>query len=186
MPDFELGKIVVCGVRPAHSKSEQIVVFLLYRQDLASFAPLVVEVRERIAAHTGLEVDAVIPVSRIPKTTSGKVQRAHLSTSYLDGEFSDVMAGLARLAANEAKAVTGGSDSLEADILAVCLEFAKERKVGLDDNLFEIGISSLTLTEIMLGVDQKFPGLVDVSDLFDYPTVREIASLIRARTESVT
>jgi acyl carrier protein len=96
------------------------------------------------------------------------------------------MAGLAKLAAGEAKAVTGDSDSLEADILAVCLEFAKDRKVGLDDNLFEIGISSLTLTEIMLGVDQKFPGLVDVSDLFDYPTVREIASLIRARTESVT
>jgi hypothetical protein len=27
---------------------------------------------------------------------------------------------------------------------------------------------------------------VDVSDLFDYPTVREIAGLIRARTESAT
>jgi acyl-CoA synthetase (AMP-forming)/AMP-acid ligase II/acyl carrier protein len=186
MADFDLGKIVVCGVRPAHSKSEQIVVFLLYRQDLAAFAPLVVEVRERIAAHTGLEVDAVIPVSRIPKTTSGKVQRAHLSASYLDGEFSDVMAGLAKLASNETKAVAGDSDSLEAEILSVCLEFAKDRKVGLDDNLFEIGISSLTLTEIMLGVDQKFPGVVDVSDLFDYPTVREIAGLIRSRTESAT
>ena len=32
----------------------------------------------------------MIPVARIPKTTSGKVQRAHLLRDYLEGEFAGV------------------------------------------------------------------------------------------------
>jgi len=61
----------------------------------------------------------------------------------------------------------------------ICREFSKERTIGPDDNLFEVGISSLTLTEIILAVDEKYPGKVDISDLFDYPTIRELAKFMR-------
>jgi len=37
------------------------------------------------------------------------------------------------------------------------------------------------LTEIVLAIDEKHPGKVDISDLFDYPTLREIAALIREK-----
>lgn len=184
MDDFDLGKVVVCGVRPANSEVEQIVVFLLYRQDAASFVPIVHEVRERIASHAGLEVGAVVPVSRIPKTTSGKVQRAHLASAFLDGEFATVLEELAALTSDSPAIEPDDSADLVDDILAICLTFAKDRKIGPDDNLFETGISSLTLTEIMLAVDEKFPGIVDVSDLFDYPTVREIAGFIQTKARS--
>ena len=53
---------------------------------------------------------------------------------------------------------------------------------GPDDNLFEIGISSLTLTEIALAVDERYPGQLDISDIFDYPTLREIAEFLRQKT----
>jgi acyl carrier protein len=45
--------------------------------------------------------------------------------------------------------------------------------------LFEVGVTSLTLTEIVLAVDERYPGKLDISDLFDYPTIRELASFIR-------
>ena len=38
---------------------------------------------------------------------------------------------------------------------------------------------SLSLTEITLAVDGRYPGKVDISDLFDHPTIREIADIIR-------
>ncbi|MDZ7769276.1 MAG: acyl carrier protein [Woeseiaceae bacterium] len=47
------------------------------------------------------------------------------------------------------------------------------------DNLFEVGISSLTLTEIMLAVDERYPGRVDINDLFEHPTLRELAEFLR-------
>ena len=56
---------------------------------------------------------------------------------------------------------------------------SQDRKIGPDDNLFEVGVSSLTLTEIVLAIDEKYPGKLDISDLFDYPTIRQIAGFIK-------
>ena len=175
---FDLGKVVVCGVRPADSTVEQLVVFLLYRQDMRSFVPLVTEVRKRIGSHVGLEVEHVLPVTRIPKTTSGKVQRSLLAAAYLDGEFAAAMEELAALSGDRSD-TRDETDPLVAELLATCHEFIRDRKIGADDNLFETGVSSLTLTEIMLAIDQKYPGKVDIADLFDHPTVRQIAAFMR-------
>ncbi len=175
---FDLGKVVVCGVRPVNSPVEQLIVFLLHRQDMNSFVPLIAEVRNRIGAHAGLEVEQVLPVTRIPKTTSGKVQRSLLAAAYLDGEFAAAEGELAALLRDTTDSQVE-SDSLVAALLAACHEFIRDRRIGPDDNLFETGVSSLTLAEIMLAIDQTYPGKVDIADLFDYPTVRKIADFMR-------
>ena len=73
-------------------------------------------------------------------------------------------------------------DPIVAELVAICREVSKDRQIGADDNLFEVGVSSLTLTEIVLAVDERFPGKLDISDLFDYPTLREIAALLKRGT----
>ena len=173
---LDLNKVVVAGATPKGGQTEELIAFILYRQDLDAFLPMIDQVRDVIGEHTGLEVDKVIPVSRIPKTTSGKVQRAKLLQSYFDGEFDDVLSEL------EPADMGGGEtddDPLVAELQIICREFAKDRKIGPDDNLFEVGVSSLTLTEIVLAIDEKHPGKLDISDLFDYPTIREIAAFLR-------
>lgn len=178
---LELGKVVVAGATPSKSQTEELLVFILYRQDLDDFRPLVARVRQVLGERTGLEVDRVIPVARIPKTTSGKVQRAHLLRDYLDGAFDDVLAALGPA---EPAAIDTDEDPLVAELEGICREFSKERRIGPDDNLFEVGVSSLTLTEIVLAVDERYPGKLDISDLFDYPTLREIAAFLRQKAET--
>ena len=172
---LDLNKVVVAGATPKGGQTEELIAFILYRQDVEDFRAIATEVRDCIGEQTGLEVDRVIPVARIPKTTSGKVQRAKLLQSYQDGEFDDVLAELTPAAEEEPT----DSDPLVAELEAICREFAKERTIGPDDNLFEVGVSSLTLTEIVLAIDEKHPGKLDISDLFDYPTLREIAEFLR-------
>jgi len=172
---LELGKVVVAGAKTERSRTEELLVFVLYRQDLGSFTKLADAVRLRIGEQTGLEVDHVIPVPRVPKTTSGKVQRAVLLEAYLDGEFDDVLRELYP----PAEAIATDTDPLVAELELICREFSKERSIGPDDNLFEVGLSSLTLTEIVLAIDERYPGRLDISDLFDYPTLREIAVFLR-------
>lgn len=173
---LDLGKVVVAGVKSAGSQTEELLVFVLYRQGLEAFGEIATAVSNVIGAHSGLEVDHVIPVARIPKTTSGKVQRAQLLNDYLNGEFADVMVQLSPPAAVE----LGDSDPLVAELMAICAEFSKERSIAGDDNLFEVGVSSLTLTEIVLAIDERYPGKLDISDLFDYPTLREVAAFLRS------
>jgi acyl-CoA synthetase (AMP-forming)/AMP-acid ligase II/acyl carrier protein len=173
---LDLGKVVIAGATPARGQTEEMLVFVLYRQDLEAFVPLADKVRSAIGEHVGLEVDHVIPVPKIPKTTSGKVQRVHLLNAYLDGEYDDV---IEQLAPRKDGVEELDEDPLVAELEAICREFSKDRRIGPDDNLFEVGVSSLTLTEIVLAIDEKYPGKLDISDLFDYPTLRDIADFMR-------
>jgi acyl-CoA synthetase (AMP-forming)/AMP-acid ligase II/acyl carrier protein len=175
---LDLGKVVVAGSRTRDSQTEELLVFVLFRQSLDDFRRIARSVSEIIGEHSGLEVDHVIPVGRIPKTTSGKVQRVKLLNAYLDGEYAET---LAKLQPQEAVAADH-EDPLIAELMTVCAEFAKERSIGPDDNLFEVGVSSLTLTEIVLAIDERYPGKLDISDLFDYPTLRQVADFLRRET----
>ena len=178
---LDLNKVVIVGATPSKTETEELLAFILWRQDVESFVELADQVRSIVGEHTGLEVDHVIPVSRIPKTTSGKVQRVHLLNAYLDGEFDAVLDEMAPV---EEAALEKDSDPLIAELESIAHEFSKERRVGPDDNLFEVGLSSLTLTEIVLAVDEKYPGKLDISDLFDHPTLREVAAFMRSKDRS--
>ena len=179
LPDLDLNKVVVAGATPKGGQTEELVAFILHRQGADDFRPLIDQVRDIVGEHAGLEVDTVIPVARIPKTTSGKVQRAKLLEAYFDGEFDSVLGELAPV---EAEDEPLDEDPLIADLERICREVSKDRKIGADDNLFEVGVSSLTLTEVVLAIDEKYPGKLDISDLFDYPTLREIAAFLKRDT----
>ncbi len=94
---LDLGKVVVAGVRPTGAQTDLIIVFVLHRGDSKDFLPVATAVSKLINEHTGLEVADVVPVKRIPKTTSGKIQRHLLEESYIAGEFASELAELAAL-----------------------------------------------------------------------------------------
>ena len=96
-PGLELGKVVAAGVRPPGAQTEQLVVFVLHRGSLEDFLPLAAQVARLINEHAGLEVAEVVPVKRIPKTTSGKMQRHLLAEGYVEGEFDAELQELAAL-----------------------------------------------------------------------------------------
>ena len=173
---IDLGKVAVAGVSLTASQTEELVAFILYRKDIDAFRSIAEDVRAIVAEHTGLEIDHVLPIARVPKTTSGKVQRSQLANAYRNGEFSDQVE---QLGGSSARVDDLDDDPLVRELELICREFSGERRIGPDDNLFEVGVSSLTLTEIVLAVDEKYPGKLDISDLFDYPTLREIAQFMR-------
>jgi len=49
--------------------------------------------------------------------------------------------------------------------------------------LFEIGISSLSLTQIHERLDQLFPDQVDLTDLFDYPSIAQLATFLEQNSQ---
>jgi acyl-CoA synthetase (AMP-forming)/AMP-acid ligase II/acyl carrier protein len=172
---LDLGKVVAGGTRRGGSQTEELLVFVLHRRGIDDFRRVAERVSAQISEHTGLEVDHVIPVKKIPKTTSGKVQRVALLNAYMDGEFDEVLATMTRPVSD----APTDPDPLVAELELICREFVKERIIGPDDNLFEVGVSSLTLTEIVLAVDERYPGKFDISDIFDHPTLRDVAAFLR-------
>jgi acyl-CoA synthetase (AMP-forming)/AMP-acid ligase II len=180
VPGLELGKVVVAGVRPVGAEADELLVFVLHRAAMAAFLPLARQVASRIGEHAGLEVSAVVPVRRIPKTTSGKFQRHLLEQEYLDGAFSAELTELARLRAEEPVAQVGGSATTQ-QLRAICEQELDGRSIDLDESLFDIGASSLKLIAIHERIERLWPGLVDVTDIFDHPSIGALARFIEQK-----
>ena len=180
-PGLELGKVVAAGVRPRGADTEQLVVFVLHRGAMEEFLPLAAQVARLVNEQTGLEVADVVPVKRIPKTTSGKIQRHLLEDGYRDGEFAAELAELAALRAAQRSPEPGSRTAIEEKLKNICDTALEGKRVGVHDNLFEIGASSLKLIEIHEQIDKEYPGRVDLTELFDFPTIAELAQHLQSK-----
>jgi acyl-CoA synthetase (AMP-forming)/AMP-acid ligase II/acyl carrier protein len=180
-PGLELGKVVAAGVRPRGAEVEQLVVFVLHRGSLEDFVAVARQVARLTNEQTGLEVAEVVPVKRIPKTTSGKIQRHMLEESYLDGEFDAELRELAALRAAHQGPEVGSRSAIEDKLKTICDAALEGKRVDIHDNLFEIGASSLKLIEIHEQIDREYPGKVDLTELFDFPTIAELAQHLQTK-----
>jgi acyl carrier protein len=174
--NFDLGKIVAVGAINPENTNDQLIVFVLYRSDLNTFKSIAEEIRRIVIQHLGVEIDYVIPIKRIPKTTSGKIQRTILSNSFIDGFFNDYI----RSSKRTIKKPNLSSDYLET-LITITNQHSKEFDIKENDNLFEIGISSLTLSEIMMAIDEVYPDKIILDDIFDNPTLKELSALLQKR-----
>jgi acyl-CoA synthetase (AMP-forming)/AMP-acid ligase II/aryl carrier-like protein len=180
-PGLDLNKVVAAGVAKPGAQGEELVVFVLHRSDMADFLPTATAVSRLINEHTGLEVAQVIPVKRIPKTTSGKVQRHLLEKAHIDGEFDAELAELQRLRDAKGGGTHVSGSDLETRLQTICESALPGKRIDVHDNLFEIGASSLKLIEIHENIDREFPGLIDLTELFDHPTIAELAKHLESK-----
>jgi acyl-CoA synthetase (AMP-forming)/AMP-acid ligase II/acyl carrier protein len=180
-PGLELGKVVAAGVRRRGAETEQLVVFVLHRSGPEEFLPLATQVARLINQQTGLEVAEVVPVKRIPKTTSGKIQRHLLEVSYVDGEFDAELAAIAALRASQRNPAQRARSELEEQLKTICDAALEGKRVDVNDNLFEVGASSLKLIEIHEQIDRLYPGQIDLTELFDFPTIAELAKHLETK-----
>jgi len=94
------------------------------------------------------------------------------------------MAELARLREAAHQHTHDPTGRVERRIKEIVDDALPGKRVEVDDNLFEIGASSLTLIQIHERIDEEFPGLVDLTELFDYPTVAELSRHLEQKLET--
>jgi hypothetical protein len=178
IPEAGLGKAAVCAVRPSDTPADEAVVFVLHRKALQEFLPIARAVRTRITEGAGLVVSKVVPVPQIPKTTSGKVQRFLLRDRYLAGEFDEAIAGLAALEPHASAAGQHPVGAIERQLLEIAQALIPDREVGVNDNIFELGTSSLVLAQIHERIEETWPNQLAITDIFDYPTIGKLAAYL--------
>ncbi|MEZ5564979.1 MAG: non-ribosomal peptide synthetase [Gammaproteobacteria bacterium] len=182
----ELGKIAAAGACKADGDDEELLLFLVHRGSLADFIPEATRIRRQMTEHTGLNVAHVIPVRSLPKTTSGKLQRSGLARSYVAGEHDAVLAELQALVPQVATGAATVQSGTQATIRQICNAVITDRQIGLDDDFFDLGVSSLVLAQIHERIDEQYPGRLDVEDLFSKSTIRAVAAHLDAADVDAT
>ena len=67
---------------------------------------------------------------------------------------------------------------------SICETALPGKRVDVNDNLFDIGASSLKLIEIHENIDREFPGLIDLTELFDHPTIAALARHLETKLKA--
>ena len=181
IPEVGLGKAAVCGVRLPNAHADDVVAFILHRKGLEEFLPIVQSVRTRISEGAGLTLSQVVPVPQIPKTTSGKLQRFLLRDRYLAGEFDSDIVGLAALEPQRTAAEQHPAGAIEQELLVIARQLIPGREIGVNDNIFELGTSSLVLAQIHEQIEERWPNHLAITDFFDYPTIGRLAAYLESR-----
>lgn len=179
MPGIEAGKVVVSALRSESNAEDLLLVFIQFRRELDGFVEPARRVRTALTEYAGLHAHAVIPVHNLPRTSSGKLQRYRLVQAFENGEYAQVLASL------QAFLPCSGSPSLESGVLRqlldVCRELFPGRVIRSDQNLFELGADSLMLVRIHEEINARFPGKVEITDLFEYSTISSLAEYIQGQ-----
>ncbi|MGD2074647.1 MAG: AMP-binding protein [Gammaproteobacteria bacterium] len=169
------GKVAVAAARRTDNSADRLLVFVQHRRGVEGFGEVATRVRAALSAHAGLDADAVIPVARLPRTTSGKLQRYRLSEAFEKGAYDAV---LASPVLRDAQLASCAESDVERQLLDICQRTLAGRSVERDQSLFELGADSLMLVQIHQEIEARFPGRVEVTDLFDYPTVAALAAYL--------
>jgi amino acid adenylation domain-containing protein len=181
---LDLNKVVACAVRPAGGERESLAIFVLFRKKTEAFAAVASDVSDRVTRAIGIPVDYCLAVPRIPKTTSGKIQRFALVQRFLAGGFDDQIAALERLAASADDAIRPAWLAGDRAGLIAALTTAAERiaPVPIDSGrpLLESGFTSMRLAEFGTRLTRALGLELPVTLLFERPTLRELADALLA------
>jgi len=170
----ERGKLAIASV------DEQLIAFVQHRAHADELEQTGKAITALLGSSAGVALQAITPVARIPKTTSGKVQRHALVAEYRSTRPTQASS----LEKDTASSSTNDLSDTAAKLLALCNQQVENADIKLNDNLFELGISSLTLAQIHAAIDEQWPERVDITDLFDYPSVEQLAAFLDSACEA--
>lgn len=182
-----LSQIVVCAFRSQTANKDGIAIFVHDRGDAQSFLPHAEQIRKMVLEHIGIGVDYVIPVKKIPKTTSGKVQRYLLIEQLENHEFDDVMAiapHLYQRVTNSSIDPTAKIKEIENQVLEIAKEVFAITTLSIDDAVSQMGISSLTLIRFQDEIQQRYQVDISIVSLLQLSTLKELSHLISAHLKT--
>ncbi len=170
-------RLAAVGVHQEDVDGDALVVFAVHRGSVADFIDTAQRIAIGLNEAAGVAAYRVLPINHLPKTTSGKIQRRQLGVEFEAGAFDTEIAELDQLMPDDCDNGVGDDDSV-ARLTAICHEVAPDKQIGPADNLFEIGLSSLELAQIHEGIEAVWPNRLEITDLFDYPRVYDLAQVL--------
>lgn len=180
--NIELGKVAACGVYDTTTNEDQIILFVVHKDSSKDFSAYATQLKGYINEQTGWKISDVVPVRQLPKTTSGKVQRYKLADEYSSGMYNsrsvpsnEAVDGESRVANQRPKEHV---EELEKKLVKIFKDVLSIQDVNKHDRFFEIGATSIQLTEIATQLEDELNIVIPTSDFFSYPTINQLANYL--------
>lgn len=187
LADIEFEKVAACGIFNPKHQGDEIVCFVVFRKSLQEFLSLATALKNHIMEKMALEVSHVIPVKKIPKTTSGKIQRTYLKTQYLEGKFDTVLEELGHLQRETIPASKWLSQKeIKRIVTETWCEVLKLEHVGENENFFDIGGTSAYALQIKGKLQTSLGKAIEDTAVFRYPTISTLTDFLSTENAQLT
>jgi acyl carrier protein len=107
-----------------------------------------------------------ISLKEIPLTANGKIDRAKL-LEIIPGENAVATAEYIAPFTEE-----------EQRLAAIWTQILGVEKIGIKDNFFELGGDSIKIIKMLRLIEQDYPGIIQIGNLFDSPTIEQLSIII--------
>ncbi|WP_205127930.1 aminotransferase class III-fold pyridoxal phosphate-dependent enzyme [Paenibacillus amylolyticus] len=180
--NIELGKVAACGVYDTTTNEDQIILFVVHKDSSKDFSAYAARLKGYINEQTGWKITDVVPVRQLPKTTSGKVQRYKLADEYSSGMYKSQSVPSNEAVDEETRAAKKSPkeqvEEFENKLVKIFKDVLSIHDVNKHDRFFEIGATSIQLTEIATQVEDELNIVIPTSDFFSYPTINQLANYL--------
>ncbi|MBL0388693.1 amino acid adenylation domain-containing protein [Tumebacillus sp. ITR2] len=183
--DLQNQTVVAVGMTEQGSGRERVYLFLKYKRINDQFLKLSQDLKTTINVELGFEIEGVIPVQAIPKTTSGKLERYNLRARLIEGEFDELLDDI-RLKLLE-KSSTRNDLIMPRTAMEKILHKLWTRVLGhlpgsvisVNDHFMALGGNSLKAMQLLRDVEETL-GVqgFELSKLFECPTIESLATYL--------
>lgn len=180
---IHLNKIAFTGFFNHQSGKDEIIAFFCHRGDVEDSIPVMKAVRSLINRRFGLNIDRMIPVKSIPRTTSGKLQRFKLLDRFKNGDFDSIILKVSKLLEERTVRETfpsGPGRDTEQKIWEIWKRILGDNTIGITQRFFETGGNSLKAAELSANLLKEFQVHLPMEVIYEKQTIRELAGEIDA------
>jgi len=187
MPEVVKGMLAVIGVHGEKAGDEEILVLYKQKGSLQKFLSIETAIRRKLSAQMGIDVTHVIPVKKIARTTSGKLQRFKMRAEYERGLYDDVIKELQALKEaegfrNRSAVHSEALTDLEAGIRKLWSDVLKipEDQIGVQSRFLDLGGTSIKALTMLAGLERMTGRELSHTILLKCSTIRDVAEYLSA------
>jgi amino acid adenylation domain-containing protein len=168
----ETGKVAACSSQGRINGLEQVMIFILHKGERNTFNVIDQQVRDALLKGMGIYADHVVPVTKIPKTTSGKVRYFQLVEQFVQEQLESNASTKKELPA---------ANAIETVVLSIASDLLG-RTVDTATNLSDAGMNSLIAMKMAARVASVAGIDISAEDIFSYPDIASLCNHISQRT----
>jgi acyl carrier protein len=175
--DLQIGGVAAFTIEQDRHDS-LVIVCELRRHALRHFDKdsIIKAIKKAVSIEHGLSVAEIyfLPPARLPRTSSGKVQRHACRAAILNGSLKFVDHKIGGLTSVDVEPTNVNLAQQIADVIATLLKI-EPRQVSLDSPISELGVDSLDAVNITFEIESRFKIKIPVESFFDQSSIRKLA-----------
>ncbi len=82
-----------------------------------------------------------------------------------------------------AKKYVAPKNDIEKSLTRIWIQVLGKKKIGSNDNFFDLGGDSILIMEAHSLIEKVYPGVITITDLFTYPSISKLAEFIASTTD---